>query len=93
MLMFKKKKTECRSERGEIKKSPVISTHISENANTPLIFKRTAEKKKKNRRSFCASAASKSNLGLLGVGTEVLKQDVVVRSKSTVDFYLKICYL
>jgi hypothetical protein len=68
----------------------MIRIHISENANTPLVFKRELLKKNKG---LCAFVASKSNLDLLGVGGEVLKQDVVGRLKSTVDFYLKICYL
>lgn len=48
----------------------MIRIHISENANTPLVFKRELLKKNKG---LCAFVASKSNLDLLGVGGEVFK--------------------
>lgn len=82
-------KTESQSEEEESEENPVISIHVSEYANPPLVFKREWLK---NRMSL-AFGASKDNLDLLVGDTEVLKQDVVGRIESNSRFYFKICYL
>lgn len=81
-------KTESWLEKEESQESDDEHAHFRVCKYPSGIQKRTAEKS--NVRAF---GASKNNLDLLVVGTEVLKQDVVGQVRSNSRFYLKICYL